>query len=70
MFLNVRNFETERDTSEEHGIKSLDLQEIYQFDLPIFVVSRFVQKLPRFRKLGAVNTFLTASVTCISSVTL
>ena len=31
-FLNLRNFETDRDTSEKHEIKLLDLQEIYQFD--------------------------------------
>jgi len=31
IFWNLRNFETERDTSENYGIKSLDLYEIYQF---------------------------------------
>jgi len=60
-FLNLRNFETERDTSEKHRIKSLDLQEIYQFDHSSFVVSRFVPQLPRFKKKVAVNTFLTDS---------
>jgi len=58
-FLNLRKIETERDTSEKHA---LDLQEIYQFNLSFFVVSPLVPKLPRIKKIGAVNTFLTASV--------
>ena len=70
-FLNLRNFETERErererereTSEKHEIKSLDLQEMYQFHLSCPVASRFVPNLPRFEKIGAVNTFFTASTT-------
>jgi len=57
---NFRNFGTERVTSGKSEIKSQDLQEIYQFDSSFFVVSRFVPELPRFTKIGAVNTFLTA----------
>ena len=49
IFLNFRSFETERYTSEKHGIKSLDLQEIYEFDLSFFIVSRFVRKLRKFK---------------------
>jgi len=30
---NLRNFETKRDTSEKHGMKSLDLLKIYQSEL-------------------------------------
>jgi len=37
MFLNIRNFETEGDAAEKHDIKSLDLQEICQFDLAFFL---------------------------------
>jgi len=48
--LNLRNFETERDTSDKHGIKSLDLQDLYQYDPCCFVVSRFVPKLRRLKK--------------------
>jgi len=55
-FLHVRNFETERYTQEKHEIKSFDLQEIYEFDLSFFVVSRFVPKLRKFKKIGARNT--------------
>jgi len=47
IFFNVHNFKTERDTSEKHEIKSLDLREIYHFNLSFLVVSRFVSKLPR-----------------------
>jgi len=61
IFLNLQNFETERDRSEKHEIKSLDLQEISQFDLCFIVVSSFVAKLREFKKIGTVNTFLTAS---------
>jgi len=32
MFLNLFNFETERDTSRKHIRNSPDLQEIYEFD--------------------------------------
>ena len=59
-FLLLRNFETESFTSKKHEINSLDLQKIYEFDSSFFVVSRFVPKL-RFEKIGARNTFLTAS---------
>ena len=52
-FLRLRNFETERYT---HEIKSFDLQEIYEFDFGFFVVSRFVLKLRKFKKIGARNT--------------
>jgi len=64
IFLHLLNFETERYTQEMHGIKSLNLQEIYEFDFSFFVLSRFVQKLQKFKKIGARNTFLTA-VTCL-----
>jgi len=46
---------------ENHEIKSLDLEDINRFDLGVFVVSRFVPKLPRLKKMGTVNTLLTAS---------
>ena len=42
-------------------MKSLDLQEVYELDLSLFVVSRFVPELRKFKKIGARNTFLTAS---------
>jgi len=48
IFLHLHNFETERYMSEKHGIKSGDLQEIYEFNLRFFVVSRFVPKLRKF----------------------
>jgi len=56
IFLRLRNFETERCTQEKHQIKSLDLKEIYEFDFSFFVVSRFVPKLRKFKKIGARNT--------------
>ena len=46
---------------KNHGSKSLDLQEIYEINLSFFVVFLFVSKLRRFKQIGAVNTFLTAS---------
>ena len=52
IFLNLCNFETERYTSEKHEIKSLDFQEVYEFDLSLFVVSRFVPQLRKFKKNG------------------
>jgi len=55
IYLNLRYFETERNTSEKLEIKSLDLHEIYRFDLS-FVVSRFVPNLRRFKIVGAVNS--------------
>ena len=55
-FLHLRNFETERYTQEKHQIKSFDLQEIYEFYLSFFVLSRFVPKLRKFKKIGARNT--------------
>jgi len=60
-FSNTRNFETEGDTPEKHGIKSLDPLEIYQFGLSFLVVSPSVSKLREFEKIRAVNTFETAS---------
>jgi len=45
---NHRRFETKRDTSDMHIIKSLDLHEIYQFYLEVFVVTIFALKLWRF----------------------
>jgi len=62
-FLNLRNFETEGNTSEKHQVKSLDLQEIYQFDISFFVVSCFIPMLPRFKILerSVGPTFMTAS---------
>jgi len=48
IFVNIRNFETQRDATKQHEIKSLDFQEIYQFDLSFFVVSLFV---PKYRSL-------------------
>jgi len=62
IFLNLRNFGTDRYTSEKYEIKSLDLQEIDEFDFSFFVVSRFVPKLRKFKKIGAYNTFLTARI--------
>ena len=56
MRLLVSCFETERYTQEKHQIKSFDLQEIYEFDFSFFVVSRFVPKLRKFKKIGARNT--------------
>jgi len=56
--LSPRNFETERYTAEKHEIKSLDLQEIYLFDLGFVVVSHFVPKSRRFKTIGTVDTFL------------
>jgi len=56
IFLYLRNFETERYTQEKQQIKSFDLQEIYEFDFSFFVVSRFVPKLRKFKKIGARNT--------------
>ena len=47
-FVNLPNFETERDTSEKHEIKLLNLQEIYQFDL-IFFLSYLVSFQSRFK---------------------
>jgi len=44
-------------TSEKHEIKSLDLQEIYEFDFSSFVVSRFVPELRKFKKIGARSIF-------------
>jgi len=46
--------------SEKHDIESLDLQTIYECDLSFLVASRFVPKLPKFEKIGAVKTFLTS----------
>ena len=46
----LRNFETGRDASEKQKTKSLDLQEIYEFDLRVFVVSPTVLKLQSFFK--------------------
>jgi len=60
MFLNHRKFETERDTSDMHDIKPLDLQAIWWFDLSFFFVSLSVPKLRRFGIVGAINTFETA----------
>jgi len=54
--LHLRNFETERYTQEKHQIKSFDLKEIYEFDVSFFVVSRFVPKLRKIKKIGARNT--------------
>jgi len=48
IFLHIRNFEMERYASEKHEIKSLELQEIYEFDFSFFVVSHFVLKLRKF----------------------
>ena len=62
MFLNLRNFWTERDTSEKLEMKSLDLKETYQLDLSFFVV--YIVSFQSYRGLkknGYVNTFLTAS---------
>jgi len=56
IFSHLRNFETERYTQEKHQIKSFDLKEIYEFDCSFFVVSRFVPKLRKFKKIGARNT--------------
>ena len=56
IFLHLRNFESERYTQEKQQIKSFDIQEIYEFDFSFFVVSRFVPKLPKFKKIGARNT--------------
>ena len=58
IFLNLRIFGTERftGTSEKHEIKSLYLQEIYEFDFSFFVASRFVPKLRKFKKIGARST--------------
>jgi len=53
---NLRNFETERDRKER--IKSLDPQEICQFDLCFVVLSRFVLKFRRCNIIRAVNTFV------------
>jgi len=60
IFSNHLNFETESDMSEKHDIESLDLQTIYECDLSFLVASRFVPKLPKFEKIGAVKTFLTS----------
>jgi len=46
----LRNFETGRDSFEKHRTKSLDLQEIYEFDPRVFVVSPTVLKLQSFFK--------------------
>jgi len=70
IFSNLLKFETERDKSQKNEMKFLDLQEIYQFDLRSFVVSRSVQKLPRFKKLGAVNPLSTASTISGKSIAL
>jgi len=61
IFVNLCKFETEIDTTKKHARKSLE--EINQFDLRFFVVSRFVPTLRRFKKIKAVN-ILTASATC------
>ena len=61
IFWNSRNFETERDTPEKHGIKSLGPSEIYQFGLSFLVVSPTISKLRGFEKIRAVSTFETAS---------
>jgi len=61
IFSNSRNFETEGDTPEKHGIKSLDPEEIYQFDSSFLVVSPSVSYIQAFEKIRAVNTFETAS---------
>jgi len=60
-FSNSRNFETEGDTPEKHGIKSLDPLEIYQFGLSFLVVTSSVSKLREIEKIRAVITFETAS---------
>ena len=46
-------------------MKSFDFQEIYEFDFSFFVVSRFVPKLRNFKKIGARNTFMTDSTSCV-----
>ena len=43
-----------------HEIKSLDLQEIFQFDLGFFLVSLSAPKLQKFQIFGEINTFETA----------
>jgi len=42
-------------------IKPIDLQEIWQFDLSIFIVTVSVPKLRWFEIVRAINTFETAS---------
>jgi len=59
----MRNFETEKYTSEKHEIKSFDLQGNHEFGFSFFVVSRFVPKLRKFEKMGARNTFLNDGTT-------
>jgi len=44
-FLQLRNSETERDTSEKHESKSLDLQNILQFDDSFFCSISFRSKV-------------------------
>jgi len=62
IFFNLRTCETEKDTSEKHEKKSLDRQEVHQFDLSLFDVSCIRdRKLRMFKINRAVNTFLTAS---------
>jgi len=60
-FSSPRKFGTERDTSDKHGIKLLNLREIYQFDFSFLVVFRSVSKLQRFEKVGAIITFETST---------
>ena len=48
IFYNHRNFETERDKADILKIKSLDLKEIYQFHLSVFVVTLSVPNIRRF----------------------
>jgi len=45
------NFETEGDTTEKHGIKSLNLQDIYQHDSGCFVDLFPVQSYSGLKKL-------------------
>jgi len=47
--------------------KSFDLQEINEFDFSFSVVSRFVPKLRKFKKIGARNIFLTDGTLCTVS---
>jgi len=55
IFSNSRNFETEGNTPEKHGIKSLDFQEIYHFNFSVFVLIRSVSKLQRLEIVRALN---------------
>jgi len=67
-FLNLRNFETEVDMPEKHGIKSLDPQEIYQHDSGFLVDLFPVQSDRGLKKERSILLRLLVTITLNSVV--